>query len=195
MIFFRILRPTPHEWIMKIDAIDISSDSLIGKKLPGDYADAFECRISTAANITPDQILISFWLESPAWIGFLFQLRDLLVRPFGLETADKKRAEELKSAILHGGKYRMMEVVAKSPTETLMLLDDKHLKAYLSAYRIIESDQFQTIGIATVVEFHNRLGRYYFGLIRPFHRWVVCGQLKHTIRKITASTPTISTEK
>ena len=70
-----------------------------------------------------------------------------------------------------------MTVVAKTANETVVSLDDKHLKAYLSVY--VED---RNVSLSTLVQYYNKLGVAYFTLIRPFHKIVVKNMLRHTIR-------------
>lgn len=114
----------------------------------------------------------------PAWLNVLFKIRDLLVRPFGLKTGTADNSEELKEALLKGKDYGLMSAVAHSADESVISLDDKHLKAYFSIY--IEG---RDVYITTLVQFHNKLGVAYFNLIRPFHKIIVKNIFRQVMRE------------
>ena len=78
---------------MKVKNSTIPADSLINKYLPANYSDAFECEITTEKEITADDILISLWTDMPDWVNKLFKLRNLLVKPFGLQAGEKEKPD------------------------------------------------------------------------------------------------------
>lgn len=120
----------------------------------------------------------AFWTTSPAWLKFLFRLRDLLVRPFGLKTGEGPSREKLEEALDNGESYGFMSLAERTADETIVALDDKHLVAYMSIY--IEGGQ---VFASTVVRYHNKLGVVYFNLIRPFHVLVVKNLFKQMMRE------------
>lgn len=167
---------------MKVKNSTIPADSLINKYLPADYSDAFECEIATDKKVTADDILISFWTDMPNWINQLFKLRNLLVKPFGLQ-ADEGEVFDFKECIRSGESYDFISVTDKSPHETIIYLNDKHLGAYLSIHIEEPEGNRKKVRIITVVRFHYWLGYVYFYIICPFHYLVVRSLLKHTLKK------------
>lgn len=168
---------------MKVRNSTIPSDSLVNKYLPADYSDAFECEISTDNKITTDDIQISFWTDMPGWINQLFKLRNLLVKPFGLEAGEKK-IEDFIDCVRSGGKCDFASVSDKSPQETIISLNDKHLQAYLSIHIEELGENRKKIRSISIVHFHYWLGYVYFYIIYPFHYLVVRNALKHTLKKL-----------
>ena len=126
----------------------------------------------------PNQVMAAFWTTCPAWLKFLFRLRDLLVRPFGLKTGEGPSREKLEEALNNGESCGFMSVAERTADETIVALDDKHLVAYMSVY--IEGGQ---VFASTVVRYHNKLGVVYFNLIRPFHVLVVKNLFKQMMRE------------
>ena len=122
--------------------------------------------------------MAAFWTTSPAWLKFLFRLRDLLVRPFGLKTGEGPSREKLEEALNNGESCGFMSVAERTADETIVALDDKHLVAYMSIY--IEGGE---VFASTVVKYHNKLGVVYFNLIRPFHILVVKNLFKQMMRE------------
>jgi hypothetical protein len=160
----------------------ISPDSLIGKYLPADYSDVYVCETPSGKELNPDDVLIAFWTNSTAWVSALFRLRNFLVKFVGLKGSGERNAEELEKCIRTGGTYGFTSVVAKDDRETVMLLTDSHLNAYMSVR--VEGG---TAAIATLVHFKNRLGRMYFFVIRPFHGLIVRRMLRIAVAKTVAA--------
>ena len=159
---------------MKIRKSPLPPHSILSQ-YTADYTDCFRGEFPGTGRIPPEKLMAAFWTTMPGWLAFLFKLRNLLVRPFGLKTETDSNREALKEALENGEGYGMMTVVAKTADEMVVSLDDKHLKAYLSVYA-----EAREIHLSTLVRYHNRLGFFYFNLIRPFHTLVV----KSTFRRI-----------
>lgn len=153
---------------MKVYKSPLPENSRIIRYPDANYRDCFRCRLQNPGKVSPNQVMAAFWTTCPAWLKFLFRLRDLLVRPFGLKTGEGARREKLEEALNNGESCGFMSVAERTADETIVALDDKHLVAYMSIY--IEGGQ---VFASTVVRYHNKLGVVYFNLIRPFHVLVV----------------------
>lgn len=161
----------------------IPADSIVRPFLPVNYYDVIEYSFPAEYEITADDIQIAFWSDMPKWVNRLFKLRNWLVKPFGLKSGTSKM-EKLKECITTGSDYDMMSVPAKSDKETVIALNDKHLKAYISIY-MDKGDEKRTIAKSiTLVKFHSWLGYMYFYAIMPFHWLVVKQMLKYTVDKL-----------
>lgn len=173
------------EYKMKSYKTEIPQNSLTQAYLPVDYTDAFASEVVFTKKLSADEIMINFWTIMPRWVNGLFKLRNLLVRPFGLDAGDYESRREGLEAMIHTGSRSngLMSVAAKSDNETVVLLTDKHLNAYLSVY-IAECNRLQTITAITLVHYHSRFGRIYFFFIRSFHKIVVKSMLKSTLKRI-----------
>lgn len=165
---------------MKTRQVPFPADSLAAKYLPADYADAVECVCSLPATVTPDDIQVGFWTAMPRWVAALMKLRNWLVRPFGLESGNGKTADEIAVLVLKG-------VTDRTETETVTAKDDKHLKFYCSVLLVREPGDGRTsVIVCTVVQIHNKLGKIYFSIIKPFHKVIVKSTLKNTLRQLQA---------
>lgn len=160
---------------MKARKTILPGSSLISEYLPCDHADAYAVDVPETANFSADDMQIMFWTKSPAWVERMMKLRNILVRPLGLQV-DKPNLETIRRAIEEGGHCGVMTVVAKSANETLIKLDDKHLTAYISV--IVEPRRAIAV---TVVHFKNLLGRVYFTVIASFHHIIVRRMLKSSV--------------
>jgi len=165
---------------IKIHKSGIPQNSKISGYREIDYRDCFVCEIDSNKDISADDIMVAFWTIMPKWLSFLFKLRDILVKPFGLKTGENGDAKLLEEVIRNGGEYRFVSVLEKSDNETIISLSDKHLTAYLSAYIEKESKIYAT----TLVKFHNKLGVLYFYAICPFHIIVVRNMFKTSVKHL-----------
>lgn len=164
---------------MKIKKTTIPASSLTRQYLPVDYTDTFQATTVHEIHASPDDIMISFWLDMPGWVNALFKLRHFIVQFVGLKGSKNENMSELESCIRNGSDYRFVKVPIKDNNETVLLLSDKHLDAYIS----VQKENSQTIFIHTLVQFHNTLGKVYFFFIKPFHCVIVRNLLKRTLKK------------
>jgi hypothetical protein len=168
---------------IKLKKSQIPSGSLVEKYLPKDYSDVYACEVISEKEITPDDIMVNFWTNFPSWINFLFKLRDFLVKLVGLKAAENDNLKELEKCIRTGKTYSIASVPDKNANETVLLLSDKHLDAYLSVH-IKSEEKRKTISATTLVDFKNKLGHIYFFFIRPFHGLVTKSLLKRSLKSL-----------
>ena len=168
---------------MKVKKSTMPSGSLTENYLPTDYSDVYACVTETPKEIIPDDIMVNFWTDFPHWINSLFKLRDFLVKFVGLKGSESNNVKEFEKCIRTGETYNFVSVPAKSGNETVLLLSDKHLNAYISVH--VESKEgHKTISAITLVNFKNKLGRIYFFFIRPFHGLIVKSLLKRSVNSV-----------
>ena len=84
---------------MKVCKSPLPENSRIVRYPDANYRDCFRCRLQIPGKVSPNQVMAAFWTTSPAWLKFLFRLRDLLVRPFGLKTGEGPSREKLEEAL------------------------------------------------------------------------------------------------
>lgn len=172
---------------MKVTKGQIPQGSLISTYLPVDYSDVYTCDITNTKNITPDDIQVAFWTKMPGWVNNLFKLRNILVKPFGLDSNEKSNLQEFAECIRTGGKYNFVSIPQKSPNETVLCLEDKHLMAYLSVYIQRKEENENTIYTTTLVNFHKKFGYVYFYAIYPFHHLVVRKMVVRTLKNLLSA--------
>ena len=164
----------------------IPEDSLANSYLPVNYYDVIDYTTGNLNNITADDIQTAFWTVMPKSVERLFKIRNFLVKPFGLKSGNENRGE-IRKCIETGGSSGMFAVLGKTPNETLLRLDDKHLQAYISVYLQSTNTDERNIRAITLVKFHSWLGYVYFYAIMPFHRIVVKRMLKFTVNNLINS--------
>ncbi|MBL3548864.1 DUF2867 domain-containing protein [Chryseobacterium sp. KMC2] len=167
---------------LKVNKVNVDKAFLVNKYLPANYADAFECVAPISDHVTPDHLQIAFWGSEKSWIKALFELRNMLVKPFGLKTSRKEGTGSIAACIEKGTAHPIASVSDRSSNETILLLDDKHLKAYISMSIAESEDNLKRVTVCTIVHFHNWFGYLYFHSIDLFHSLVVRNMLKRSIR-------------
>ena len=72
-------------------------EKLIDKFLPADYHDTFVIKASKPAEqIVPKELIEKIFNHSPAWLSFLYKVRNILVKPFGIEGGDILTSEDYR---------------------------------------------------------------------------------------------------
>lgn len=163
---------------MKIRKSPLPAGSAVSQYPDIDYSDCFRTTLPGTEPIRPEKLMAAFWTTMPGWLALLFKIRNLLVKPFGLKTGADGNREKLKEALETGHDYGFMSVVGNTDDEMVISLEDKHLAAFFSVY--IED---RTVYLTTLVRYHNKLGRIYFALIRPFHTIVVKSLFRQVVRQ------------
>ncbi len=119
-----------------------------------DYTDKYSIKIFSRKPVTPQEIFDVVFSNYPIWVKMLFDVRNRIVKLFGL-----------KSSL--GFKDFISE---STPKYILINKDDKHLSVSI----MLECDNGvgdnRIVSILTAVKYHNRLGKIYFYLIKPFHK-------------------------
>jgi len=146
----------------------LPEDSLAAGALPSvDYLDVFSAPVHPDATL--EEVARRLLLGQPPR---LMRLRDALVRPFGLKTSPKGSRPALR--LVAGERVGIFRLYARSAHELLLGEDDRHLD-FRVCLRVLGDG---TATLATLVHFHNFLGRAYFFLIRPFHALIVPAMLR-----------------
>ena len=147
----------------------MSSDADPADPIRADYSDSYSLDVSSDAELCPGKLLESVFSDTPRWVNGLMRVRNALVAPFGLKAGESRVFRKA--------------IVEQSEREAILSNDDNHLifKVTLSVFP--RPDGVRRINISTVVQYHNRLGRIYFALIRPFHRIIV----RRMLRRIASS--------
>jgi hypothetical protein len=133
------------------------------------FADAFSIAIDDDA-LDARHAAEKMLGQSPRWARVLLALRDLMVRPFGLKTAEAARS----SAVARIG---MFPLLSETPQRIVAGLNDRHLD-FRVVIDVAAAEIGRRVTATTVVRTHNLLGRSYLALILPFHRRIVPSMLR-----------------
>ena len=130
---------------------------LIDKYMPSDYCDSVSKSFRAAEALSADYIFEKMFCSFPKPVAWLFKLRDIIVKPFGLQ---------------RGGGFRNL-VTETDEEEIIICKNDRHLCFWVGIYCSLPEDGWQEASVTTVVKFNNFFGRIYFVGIWVFHKLLV----------------------
>lgn len=139
------------------------------------YQDTYCTKLSTTQKLTPTYVAERIF-ESPKWVNFLLQVRDFIVKPLGLKTEEMVTANQPNPRL-------PFPTIAENEMELFMGEKDKHLDFWFSVFVFRLSDNKYEIKLSTVVRFNNWLGRFYFAIIKAFHKYIIKESLKKFANK------------
>jgi hypothetical protein len=176
---------------IKIQSFKIQPErSIILNNLQGDihYTDSFKVMFVNKCDFSIDYLTALLFASDPKWVKFLLNLRDLMVKPFGLKSGLIPESASLDKSIRYapGDRLVLFPVIDRSESEIVMAEDDKHL--YFRSSLLIQdtSDRYlQAAYLTTIVQFHNIWGKIYFAIVRPFHRLIMKEMLANFVEALT----------
>ena len=123
------------------------------------YTDKFSDTIHTAKFINAAE-LSELFFSVPRWITVLMIIRNIIMKPFGLK------------------KGRCLSDLVHIESENLATVskNDKHLDLEIAFITERMECGSQRISVSTKVRLHNRFGKCYFAIIKPFHN-LICKTL------------------
>ena len=180
------MNPTmPTRWPVRTVPVPTAA-SIRGLYDRTDLADAYAVRLPAQASRDPEQLARFVVLNQAPWVNRLMQLRDALVGPLGLKTAQQLQGGPAPSMADKPDRIGIFRIYRKTANELVLGEDDSHLDFRLSV--LLEPvpnthGEDHQLTLSTVVHCHNRLGRAYIALIAPFHRAIVQAALRGASRK------------
>lgn len=167
-------------------AIPPENSLITGNFSPVHYSDSYKTEFKCENTLHVDDLVYAFFDSSPKWIEKLFALRNSIVKMLGLkvsEVNDRKRQREL-FRVEKGNGLGLFKVFDKSHDEVLLGEDDKHLD-FRILFNLTQRERNYIFTLTTPVRFHNSFGRFYFAIIKPFHRFIVPAMMNNIVKKIT----------
>jgi hypothetical protein len=143
--------------------------------LPGaDFADAWQAT-GIHSMIDAEQLAAKLNSAIPSWAKLLMGLRNALVSPFGLKTGREQPRRKT-----------LFPVVVTTPGRVVLGMDDRHLDFRLVIEVAAKSRDRLIATATTYVRTHNRAGRLYLALVKPFHRIIVPAMLRRAVNEAVA---------
>ena len=162
-----------------IRTVPLPGESRIVNLFPSsELADAFAVTLPPDAPADIKTLAHQVLARPPRWFRWLLACRDLMVRPFGIQSSAQMRAKLVADGTPH---IDFFPVLAVEANEIIVGANDSHLDfriAVLVRQRREAQANEQEVVLASVVHCHNRTGKLYITLIAPFHRLVVRTMLK-----------------
>lgn len=139
---------------------------LIKKYLPADFRDHYTEILTSRTPMTVNDLYSYMFQQFPKGVLWLLNLRDIIVKPFGLKTGisfDDKIKEQNRNEIILGA-------------------EDRHLTFYISLFCSDINSGKQTVSVSTIVKYNNFSGRIYFSAIWIFHKILVSFTFRRAIK-------------
>jgi hypothetical protein len=165
--------------LQTIRTVPLPDESRIVNLFPSpELADAFAITLPPDAPADINTLAHQVLARPPRWFRWLLTCRDLMVRPFGIQSSAQMRAKLVAEGTPH---IDFFPVLAVEANELIVGANDSHLDFRIAVVhrqrRETPTNQKEVV-LASVVRCHNRTGKLYITLIAPFHRLVVRAMLK-----------------
>lgn len=133
------------------------------------FVDAYRLDVDGAA-LDARRAAERMMARAPRWVDALVVLRNIMVAPFGLKTSGEDRRAPRDM-------IGIFPVVSETPDRLVAGFNDRHLD-FRVVVDVATTGPRQNVTATTLVLTHNRLGRTYLRIIKPFHRRVVRAMLR-----------------
>ncbi len=148
--------------------VESPSGSLISDWYPhAQLLDSYAIDIPSAPSPNMRQLATLALGNPPVWFRTLLTIRDAAMRPLGV-----KSSRQLREGTPFAARVDFFPILQEKENEIVFGEDDRHLDFRISLLRIRAGGNTKVIA-TTAVHIHNRLGRAYINIIRPFHHLVV----------------------
>ena len=130
-----------------------------------DYTDNFSEVVRTIRPISAEELAARFFC-TPQWIIALMKVRNAIIKPFGLN--GERNLSDL--------------VIVESDSLATISKSDRHLDfviAFMTERRMNDSVY---LSVCTKVRYNNSMGKFYFSIIKPFHK-LICKILLKQVRR------------
>jgi Protein of unknown function (DUF2867) len=156
-------------------------DSLISNWYPrSQLLDSYAIDMPSAPAGNMRQLAMLALGDPPVWFRMLLTIRDAAIRPLGIKSSRQLRASGPPAA-----RVDFFPILEERENEIVLGENDRHLDFRMSLLRIQAGSDTKIVA-TTVVHIHNRLGRAYIDVIRPFHHLVV----RRTMARLAGSVST-----
>ncbi len=163
---------------------------------PQDFLDCYSVDVDNLwareTATMPEISELIFTVDVPG-AGHLMRLRDTIVKPLGLKTAEDFENNAAADATSDrqfrekqvGDKIGFFQIYSISENEIILGEDDVHQDFRVSVFRTPGSPS--KLYAATCCQRHNWFGHLYLATILPFHKMIVKGMLDGLAKKLSAA--------
>jgi hypothetical protein len=166
--------------VTRTDSVPNDSIILAAACRAPNYVDCFHVAVQGGEELSVDFLTAVTFSSMPNWALPLFALRNWLVVFVGLEPSHDPLVQELPRNIRFEPSERAIffRVSHRTDDEIVMAEADRHLDFRVSIRKTPQADGASTVEVTTAVWFNNGLGRFYFAIMKPFHRWIVAAMVR-----------------
>ena len=126
----------------------------------------------------------------PRWLQALYRVRVVLLAALGQKTGLPPQTAPLGTLPTQPAERAAFFTLEEAgPDHWTAWASEAHLTARLAVLQSPGEKRRFLYRLVTVVHFHNRVGRVYFAVIRPFHVLVVRAMLRHGARQPAGTLP------
>ncbi|MCR9212372.1 MAG: DUF2867 domain-containing protein [Proteobacteria bacterium] len=166
---------------MKVEKTKLSEESRLHDHVgERDFLDCYTV-IFPDKEVPIEEVVQRLFLDFPAWVQTLLNIRDGVVRFFGLKTTVGLPTDmRYRSSLKVGEHVNFFKIQSIAENEIIVGEDDSHLDFRIAIRKdCLQSD---SISLSTWVHPHNLLGKLYLRMILPFHILIVTSRLKGVAR-------------
>lgn len=152
------------------------------------YLDTYKVSVENIKELSVDYVIARFFSSGPSWGEPLMNIRNALVKAFGLKTgrADFENSVDENIHYEKGSKISFFTVHSRNENEIVLYENDRHLNFRTSVFVNRSNKEGEAeIYSTTVVKFNNIWGRLYFTPVKPFHRAIVKTSLRNLAKSFT----------
>lgn len=141
-----------------------------------DFRDSYAAPLDEP-DLSPAALALRLMGASPDWVSRLMDLRNALVRPFGIKDTGRLNARTDRPADAYqvGDRLGIFRIFAIGEREIVLGLDDSHLDVRVS---IVKAENPSRYVVTTAVVIHNLIGRLYMLPVGRIHPFVVRAQMR-----------------
>lgn len=147
------------------------------------YADCYTVPLARN-DVQSWELVAAFFAAAPAWVDYLFKLRNMLVTPFGLKTGDQG-LHPVDPPFHVGQQISVFRILHMDEHEVVLGEDDSHLD-FRTSLRLQRDGHNPSLAVSSLVNTKNKLGVLYFMLVKPFHRMIVPVVARGMMRRLSA---------
>ncbi len=145
-----------------------------------DFLDCYSVEFPSK-DVSIEEVVQRLFLDFPSWVQFLLNIRDGVVRFFGLKTtAGLPTDMSYRPSLKVGEHVNFFKIESIEEDEVIVGEDDSHLDFRIAIRR--DHRESEKLYLSTWVHPHNLLGRLYLRMILPFHILIVTSRLKGVAR-------------
>lgn len=138
-----------------------------------DWADAFQLEVPKQFETARAAAEATFQ-NFPGWTKPLLRLRNWVVQPLGLKTADRVSTRDTLS---------FFPVLSETQSRVVGGFDDSHLDFRVVVDLAPSGTECQRIKLTTLIRRHNPIGKAYLLAVTPFHRAIIRGTLERMAKQ------------